>query len=179
MSPASPIPFETGQALLPSRRHSLHDTGSVGHIVADAAQARPASKERASTELEVFAGYSFDIAPTHQQRYLSTVVGNALLAVGMFLKAHDMAAMRTPEIQFLDHACDAILNGNRFRLESGYMPMAGFDGLIIDSRLDGHLLFDQDGQPGFMGWGDAIALLQWLLRYWDGSRHFVTGGDAG
>jgi hypothetical protein len=97
----------------------------------------------------------------------------------MFFKEHDMAAMRTPEIRFLDHVCGAILNGNRFRIDPGYMPIATFDGLAIDSKLNGVLLFGDGVSPGFMEFGDAIALLQWLSRYLRGERSFVAGGDAG
>lgn len=117
--------------------------------------------------------------PLRKNACLKVVISNALLAVGMFLKEHDMAAMRTPEIQFLDHVCDAILNGNRFTLEPGYMPTATFDGLAIDGNLDGNCLFGDGVNAGFMEFGDAIALLEWLLRYLRGERNFVTGGDAG
>lgn len=165
------IPRDRCDDLLQSRRHHLRDTGSVGNIVASASQEPP--------EVHVCMAMQPALHGRQRESYLITIIGNALLAVGMYLKEHDMAAMRTPEIQFLDHACIAILNGNRFHLEAGYMPIASFDGLVIDSKLDGMPLFDQQGQQGLMGWGDAIALLQWLLRYLDGTRHFVSGGDAG
>ena len=172
VSPTPPtIPRNQCDDLLQSRRHHLRDTGSVGNIVASASQDPP--------EVHVCMAMQPDLNGGHRESYLITIIGNALLAVGMYLKEHDMAAMRTPEIQFLDHACTAILNGNRFQLEAGYMPIASFDGLVIDSSLDDTPLFDQHGQKGLMGWGDAIALLQWLLRYLDGTRHFVSGGDAG
>lgn len=169
-SPAT-IPRDRCDDLLRSRRHHLQDTGSVGNIVASASQDPP--------EVHVCMAMQPALEGEQRESYLITIIGNALLAVGTYLKAHDMAAMRTPEIQFLDHACTAILNGNRFQLDAGYMPIASFDGLLIDGSLDGTPLFDQHGQQGLMGWGDAIALLQWLLRYLDGTRHFVSGGDAG
>lgn len=160
------------EILLQARRHNpLQDTGSVGNIIASAAKSIP--------EVDVCIAQPFPVNAAQQSEYLRIMVSNALLAVGMFLKAHDMAEMRTPEIQFIDHICDAILNGNRFTLDAGYMSLATFDGLVIDSHLDGALLFDQSGKQGFMGWGDAVALLQWLSRYLNGTQHFVTGGDAG
>lgn len=166
------VPRQDWESLLQSRRQRRpQDTGSVGNIVAGAAKDKP--------EVEVCAAQPFPANRAQQTDYLRIVVGNALLAVGMFLKDHDMAEMRTPEIQFLDHVCEAILNGNRFKLDSGYMPIASFDGLVIEAGLDGTLLFDQQDQQGFMGWGDAVALLQWLLRYLEGSQRFVSGGDAG
>lgn len=166
------VPRQDWETLLQSRRRKRsQDTGSVGNIVAAAAKGNP--------EVEVCAAQPLPADATQRAEYLRVIIGNALLAVGMFLKEHDMAEMRTPEIQFLDHVCDAILNGNRFTLDPGYMPIATFDGLIINSQLDGALLFDQQGQQGYMGWGDAVALLQWLSRYLNGTQHFVTGGDAG
>ncbi len=171
-TPVMDISADQWRALLPARRGQTgQDTGSVGNIVAQAAQE--------SAKFADHLAQAFSLTVEDQTEYLRTTIGNALLAVGMFLEEHDMAAMRTPEIQFLDHVCAAILNGNRFLLEPGYMPIASFDGLVIDDRLDGTLLFDQNGQTGFMGWGDAIALLMWLRSYLDGTQHFVTGGDAG
>lgn len=169
---AGKVTQERWEGLLHSRRNKqLPETGSVGNIVADAAPP--------NSEVEMCLAQSGPADAALQTDYLRVVIGNALLAVGMFLKEHDMAAMRTPEIQFLDHVCDAILAGNRFTLDPGYMPIATFEGLTIDEHLDGALLFDQQKQQGFMGWGDAVALLQWLLRYFKGTRQFVTGGDAG
>ncbi|RXZ33831.1 hypothetical protein D9O50_12125 [Oxalobacteraceae bacterium CAVE-383] len=112
----------------------------------------------------------------HDQRIL---VGNSLLAVGMFLKENGISATRTPEVQFLGHVCNAIINGNTFRIESGYVPGASFDGLIIDSSLDGARLFGDDVEEGFMAFGDAVALLQRLAQYLRGTQEFVSGGDAG
>lgn len=110
---------------------------------------------------------------------LRVLVGNSLIAVGAFMRMHDMLDMRTPEFQFLGHVVDALLNGNTFRIKEGYMPVASFDGLIIDHGLDGHLLFAQGSAPGFMEFGDALALLQWMQRYLRGELGYVSGGDAG
>ena len=74
---------------------------------------------------------------------------------------------------------DAILNANTFKVPQGYIPMATFDGLVIDSSLNGKLLFGDGQQEGFMESGDAVALLQWLAHYLHKERHFVSGGDAG
>ncbi|MGV3742939.1 MAG: hypothetical protein ACO1NO_11585 [Burkholderiaceae bacterium] len=148
------------------------DTGSVGNIVASYANEEPGLNFHAACE-------ALGKDPLQKGRYLKTVIGNALLAVGMFFKEHDMAAMRTPEIQFLDHVCDAILNGNRLRIDPGYMPIATFEGLVIDNKADGMPLFGDAVSAGFMEFGDAIALLQWLSRYLRGERNFVSGGDAG
>ncbi|HTJ95838.1 MAG TPA: hypothetical protein VL381_00070, partial [Rhodocyclaceae bacterium] len=115
----------------------------------------------------------------HQSDYQRVAVGNALLAVVSFLKAHDMATMRTPEVQFLGHVTDGILNANRFSLHAGYRPVAAFDGLTIYSALDGTPVFDNGTQSGFIGVGDAVALLQWLSRYLRGDQGYVSGGDAG
>lgn len=158
-------------AQLQNKRRT-HTTGSVGNIVAGNAPH--------DSILDLAAANHFlRSSPVQRNAYLRVVIGNALLAVGMFLKEHDMAAMRTPEIQFLDHVCNAILNANRFTLEPDYMPIATFDGLVIDSSLDGNLLFGDGVRAGFMEFGDAIALLRWLVRYLRGENHFVTGGDAG
>jgi hypothetical protein len=112
----------------------------------------------------------------HAQR---TLVGNALLAVGMFFREHGIAATRTPEVQFLGHVCNAILNVDTFRIEAGYVPGASFDGLTIDSSLDGAPLFGDGDEEGFMEFGDAVALLQRLAQSLRGTREFVSGGDAG
>ena len=148
------------------------ETGSVGNIVASYAAEESSLDIHAACEV-------LHNNPLQRIRYLTTVIGNALLAVGMFYKEHDMAAMRTPEIQFLDHVCEAILNDNRFRIDPGYMPIATFDGLVIDGKANNMLLFGDGVTPGFMEFGDAIALLQWLSRYLRGEKNFVTGGDAG
>ncbi len=147
-------------------------TGSVGNIVAGGAAPDIVPGWDAANEILL-------TDPLQRNSYSRTVIGNALLAVGMFLKEHGMAAMRTPEIQFLDHVCDAILNVNRFTLDSAYMPIATFDGLMIDASLDGSHLFGDGTHAGFMEFGDALALLLWLSRYFRDGRHFVTGGDAG
>lgn len=90
-----------------------------------------------------------------------------------------MLSMRTPEFQFLAHVVNAILHGNRFRIASGYMPVASFDGLVIDESLDGLPLFGEEQSRGFIELGDAVALLQWLARYLRGEMNYVSGGDAG
>jgi hypothetical protein len=153
-------------------KRRAHDTGSGGNIVAHAAKEDSTLDFHASNQTVLND-------PLQRTASLRVVIGNALLAVGMFFRAHDMAQMRTPEVQFLDHVCDAILNANRFNLDTGYMPIATFDGLVIDGSLNGALLFGEGSQQGFMEFGDAIALLEWLSRYLRGERTFVTGGDAG
>ncbi|HWZ47807.1 MAG TPA: hypothetical protein VNX00_06260 [Herbaspirillum sp.] len=120
-----------------------------------------------------------DDNPLHQTDCLRVLISNALLAVDFFLKEHGIATSRTPEIQFLGHACNAIVNMNTFRIAPGYVPKATFDGLVIDSTLDGALLFGDGLNEGFMEFGDAIALLQALAHHLRGVPHFVSGGDAG
>lgn len=117
--------------------------------------------------------------PSLEITYRRILAGNALLAVEAFLKKYDIAVSRTPEIQFLGHACNAIINLNKFHIEPGYIPVASFDGLTIDSTLDGAALFDDGINTGFMASGDAVALLQWLAHHLRGERAFVSGGDAG
>lgn len=162
--------FSSGKvAPLPlKRRLSLVKTGSGGNIVADKA---PQTEDGLSAEAARI--------PHSQSECLRVVVGNALLAVGMFMKEHDMLSMRTPEFQFLAHVVTAILNGNRFRIAPGYMPVASFDGLVIDESLDGMPLFGEEQACGFIELGDALALLQWLARYLRGEKNYVSGGDAG
>lgn len=148
------------------KRLRLVKTGSGGNIVADEAPPK------------------VDLAPPprtphSQAECLRVIVSNALLAVGMFMKEHDMLTMRTPEFQFLGHVVRAIFNANRFRIEPGYMPTASFDGLVIDEALDGMPLFGDGQVKGFIELGDAIALLQWLERYLRGEKNYVSGGDAG
>lgn len=149
------------------KRLRVVKTGSGGNIVAD--EAPPADAYSPEAER----------TPHSQAECLHVVVGNALLAVGMFMKEHDMLSMRTPEFQFLSHVVDAILNDNRFRIPPGYMPVASFDGLVIDASLDGLPLFGEEQTRGFIELGDALALLQWLARYLRGERNYVSGGDAG
>jgi hypothetical protein len=157
-------------------------TGSAAAIVAADAGNGTAG------ETEADAPWTFDISASSRAlrddasrklRHQRILVGNALLAVGMFLKEHGIAPTRTPEVQFLGHVCNAVINANRFRIESGYVPGASFDGLVIDSSLDGALLFADETQDGFMESGDAIALLQRLAQYLKGTQEFVSGGDAG
>lgn len=162
--------FSSGKIAPLSLKKTLRvvKTGSGGNIVAD---------EAPPTE----AGLSPEAARMSQSQSecLRVVVGNALLAVGMFMKEHDMLSMRTPEFQFLAHVVNAILHGNRFRIASGYMPVASFDGLVIDESLDGLPLFGEEQSRGFIELGDAVALLQWLARYLRGEMNYVSGGDAG
>lgn len=154
------------------RRRSPAKTGSVGNIIT--------AETRSDLTLDFQAAYQpMQADPAQRARYLRTVIGNALLAASAFLKAHDMGEIRTPEVRFLLHLHDALLNGYRFTVQPGYQPIATFDGLVIDASLDGTPLFDDDGSPGFMELGDAVALLQWLARYLRGGEHFVTNGDAG
>jgi len=143
----------------------LVKTGSGGNIVAD----------EAPPTLNVMPSRT----PHSQSECLRVVVSNALLAVGMFMKEHEMLAMRTPEFQFLGHIVTAIHNANRFQIPPGYMPTASFDGLVIDPSLDGTPLFGETQGKGFMELGDALALLQWLERYLRGEKNYVSGGDAG
>lgn len=49
---------------------------------------------------------------------------------------------------------------------------------MIDSTLNGSPLFGDGVNEGFMEFGDAVALLQWLARYLRGEKNFVSGGDA-
>jgi hypothetical protein len=113
------------------------------------------------------------------KRNLRVLASNALLAVERFLKEHDISDSRTLEIQFLHHVCNAIANENVFRIAPGYIPGASFDKLVIDSSLDGTVLFGDDVAEGFMKFDDAIALLQQLARHLRGVPQFVSGGDAG
>lgn len=134
--------------------------------------------------------FTFEFLPPKQAQYeydnslrqtdcLRVLISNALLAVDFFLKEHGIATSRTPEIQFLGHICNAIVNMNTFRIAPGYIPKATFEGLAIDSSLDGALLFGDGLNEGFMEFGDAIALLQALAHHLRGVPHFVSGGDAG
>lgn len=154
------------------RKERPTKTGSGGNIVAHSAQPDDALDLLASNQ-------ALHDNPQLKTNYLHVVISNAMLAVGMFLREHNMASMRTPEIQFFSHILDAILNANKFDIEHGYIPIATFDGLIIDSKLNGMLLFSDGTSEGFMEFGDAVALLQWLSRYLRGEKKFVSGGDAG
>src|SRR5690606_41637208 len=104
---------------------------------------------------------------------------SAILTLGISVRNNDMASMRTPEIQFLGHVVNAIINKGHFKINEGYIPMATFDGHVIDSSLNGKPLFDTEKDEGFLEFGDAVALLQWLSRYLRGEKKFVSGGDAG
>jgi hypothetical protein len=158
--------------LLLRRKRTTLKTGSGGNIVMDYAEA--------GTELD-FQGSIRALQEDPQQKltYLRVVVSNALLAVGLFLREHQMASMRLPEIQFLGHVVDAIMNANVFDIREDYIPIATFDDLVIDKSLNGTPLFSDGKTQGFMELGDAVALLQWLACYLRGERNFVSGGDAG
>lgn len=153
----------TGQLF--ERKLQVVKTGSGGNIVAEESSDDVVTRPPA--------------LPYEKAECLRVIVSNALLAVGLFLREHDMASMRTPEIQFLGRAVDAILNANTFRIAPGHMPVAAFDGLVINASLDGKALFEEAGRDGFMTFGDAIALLEWLARYLHGEKNYVSGGDAG
>lgn len=165
------LPVATSFSRLKNKRRP-HDTGSGGNIVSNDTQANIDSASDMRNEME-------DQMSLPENDYLRIVISNALLVVRLFLIEHDMANMRTPEIQFLGHVCDAILNENTFDIAPGYIPMAMFDGLTIAAELNGKPLFGNGGSDGFMEFGDATALLQWLSRFLSKEKHFVTGGDAG
>lgn len=157
-----------------SKRLSLVKTPSGGNIVAEKAEfpdKTPPESVRDDT----------DAYPPAQDMNdcLRVMVGNSLVTVATFMKRHDMLDMRTPEFQFLGHVVDAVLNDNTFDIPQGYMPTASFDGMVIDSKLHGTPLIAEGTAHGFMEYGDAIALLRWLLCYLRGERRFVSGGDAG
>lgn len=154
------------------RKPRLLKTGSGGNIAASYAAVDPEWNFPASTQ-------ALHADALQKNRYLRVVISNVLLAVGAYFKQNNMAAMRTPEVQFLGHVYNAILNENKFDIEPGYLPIATFDGLIIDERLNETLLFGDGVTEGFMEFGDAIALLQWLSRFLRGEKNFVSGGDAG
>jgi hypothetical protein len=169
-------PARVANTIQLQRKQRPLKTGSAAAIVA------------ADTGTEAEPLLAFDLSAACQalhddadqaRAYQGILVGNALLAVGMFLKEKGISATRTPEVQFLGHVCNAIINGNTFRIEPGYVPGASFDGLIIDSGLDGARLFGDGTAAGFMEFGDAIALLQRLGQYLQGTQEFVSGGDAG
>src|SRR5690606_18257053 len=158
--------------LLLRRKPRPPKTGSGGNIVAkEATPTEPIDFREASQHLRAH--------PREKMEYVRVVINNAILAVGIFMRENDMASMRTPEIQFLGHVVNAIINHGRFKVNEGYIPMATFDGHIIDSSLNGKPLFDTEKDEGFLEFGDAVALLQWLSRYLRGEKKFVSGGDAG
>lgn len=163
---------EAAANLLLRRKRTTLKTGSGGNIVMDYAEAGTALDFQSSIQ-------ALQDEPQQKIHYLRVVVSNALLAVGMFLREHQMASIRIPEIQFLGHVVDAIQNANVFRIDEGYMPAASFDDLVIDKQLNGTPLFGDGNTQGFMEFGDAVALLQWLAHYLRGERNFVSGGDAG
>lgn len=154
------------------RKGRPHTTGSGGNIAINDNQID--GKSAFNTDSD-----ALDRMPLQENEYLRIVTSNALLAARSVLIEHHTDDLRTPEIQFIRHVCDAILNDNIFDIEPGYMPIATFDGLKIDSALNGHLLFGDGITENFMEYGDAVALLDWLSHYLRGERNFVTGGDAG
>lgn len=158
--------------LLLRRKRTTLRTGSGGNIAMEYAEP--------GTELDFHGSIrALQQDPKQKISYLRVLVSNTLLAVELFLKEHHMASIRIPEIQFLGHIVDAIQNANTFDIPEGYMPVASFEDLVIDASLNGKPLFSDGDTQGFMEFGDAIALLQWLARYLRGERNFVSGGDAG
>jgi hypothetical protein len=158
--------------LMLKRKRRAGKTGSAGNIVADCAPPETSLNLRESLQ-------AMQSSPGIKTDYLRVVISNALLAVGMFFRQHNMAEMRTPEVQFLGHVINAILNANTFSIDTGYIPIAAFDGLVVTSALNGMPLFGSRSGEGFMEFGDAIALLQWLSRYLRGESEFISWGDAG
>ena len=172
--------YETGEVdqnhlerVLHYRKLRLVKTASGGNIVADKAE-HPDKRTELALELP-----PLERDEGGKYASLRVLVGNSLVSVAAFMRLHDMLDMRTPEFQFLRHVVDAILNDNTFCIKPGYMPVASFDGLVIDDTLDGRAVFSEGTAPGFMEFGDALALLQWLSRYLQGERGYVSGGDAG
>lgn len=105
---------------------------------------------------------------------------NAILAVADFFEAHDLSELRTPEVQFLMRIRDAASNGNTFRIAAGErIPVASFNGLVINENLDGLPLFDDGVTPGFMEFGDTAALLRYLVDHLRGAQTLISAGDAG
>jgi len=176
--PAVDTFFEAGGAkadyfdkIVRHRKLRLVETASGGNIVAEKAEC----PDKAGAP-----PMGFNLPPAQGKNdCLRILVGNSLVTVASLLERHDMLDMRTPEFQFLGHVRDAVLNGNMFRVPVGYMPTATFDGLVINAKLNGMPLFAEGTMPGFMELGDALALLQWLLRYLRGEHGYVSGGDAG
>ncbi|WP_293779019.1 hypothetical protein [uncultured Oxalicibacterium sp.] len=158
--------------LLLKRKPRQQKTGSAGNIVAE--EAHPSEEIDFHEASEYLREH-----PLEKMDYARVLVSNSLLSVGIYMRDHDMASMRTPEFQFLGHVVNALLNNNRFKVNEGYIPMATFDGLVIDSSLNGKRVFAEKGEEGFLEFGDAVALLQWLSRYLRGEKRFVSGGDAG
>jgi hypothetical protein len=133
-----------------------------------------------SISLPMLAGdQSLNQNPLQKITCQRVLIGNALLAVWSFLKEHDISGSRAPQVQFLGHICKAIVNSNTFRIEPGYVPGAAFNGLSIDSTLNGARLFADGVTDGFMTFDDGVALLQSLVEYLRGVQNYVSGGDAG
>jgi hypothetical protein len=154
------------------RKQALPKTGSGGNIVARYADGDNILDFHASNK-------ALHDDQRQQMRFLRMVISNAILAVGMFFREHEMAEVRIPEVQFLGRVVDAILNLNTFQIDTDYIPKATFDGLVIDARLNGSPVFGDGSGVGLMEFGDGVALLQWLSRYLRGEKNFVSGGDAG
>ncbi|GAC1412379.1 MAG: hypothetical protein NVSMB6_14250 [Burkholderiaceae bacterium] len=117
--------------------------------------------------------------PLDQEKFLCVLASNALLAIGMFLQAHSMSTLRTAEIQFLGHVRNAILNGGLFAVGPGEIPLASFDGRMINESLNGRPVFADSSANGFLAPADAVALLSWLWSYLHQTQELVSGGDAG
>lgn len=154
------------------RKDVLPKTGSAGNIVARYADGDNILDFAASNK-------TLHGDEQRQQRFLRMVISNAILAVGMFFREHEMSQVRIPEVQFLGRVVDAILNLNTFQIDSDYIPKATFDGLVIDDSLNGSPVFGDETGAGLMEFGDGVALLQYLSRYLRGEKNFVSGGDAG
>lgn len=154
------------------RKPALPKTGSGGNIVARYADGDNILDFHASNK-------ALHDDPQRQMYFLRMVISNVILAVGMFFREHEMAAVRIPEIQFLGRIVDGILNLNTFQIDTDYVPKAAFDGLIVDASLNGTPVFGDGSGAGLMEFGDGVALLQWLSRYLRGEKNFVSGGDAG
>ena len=154
------------------RKQHLPKTGSGGNIVAGYADGDNILDFAASNK-------ALHDDEQQQQHFLRMVISNAILAVGMFFREHEMAQVRIPEVQFLGRVVDAILNLNTFQIDTDYIPKATFDGLVIDDSLNGKPVFGEGAGEGLMEFGDGVALLQWLSRYLRGEKKFVSGGDAG
>lgn len=178
--PAVVEAFENGGAeaghlerVVNHRKLRLVKTASGGNIVADKAE-HPDKRLELALDLS-----ALERGAGRKHASLRVLVGNSLVSIAAFMRRHDMLDMRTPEFQFLRHVVDALLNGNTFSIKPGYMPVASFDGLVITEKLDGTRVFSEGTEPGFMEFGDALALMQWLSRYLQGERGYVSGGDAG
>lgn len=159
-------------SLLLKRKPHSRKTGSGGNIVAQEVQPTEAIDFQESSQ-------HLHDHPLDKTECVRVLISNSILSLGIYMRDHDMMCMRTPEIQFLAHVVSGIANGNRFSIKEDYVPMATFDGLVIDNRLNGALVFADGKEEGFIELGDAVALLQWLSRYLRGEKKYISGGDAG